>query len=184
MKKQLIFLLTAFLFLTGCGSGSTDDGSTLSQQEQQDAVQLADCFTVPDGWVKAEAYSTEEKLFYVQEGHEDDAQPDNISINTGTNRYSAGEHEDFRDAILRQLLMQIQGVDAELTGDGTYTEQGYVVYIFTITESSAVTKQYYIVDDYRYCLIHLTDYTGSDSVYDAAQAMADSFVWDGIPTEE
>ena len=29
--------------------------------------------------------------------------------------------------------MQLQGTDAELTGDGTYTEQDYIVYIFTIS---------------------------------------------------
>lgn len=179
MRKQFILLLTALLLLTGCGSGST-----IRQEQQPETAQLTDCFTVPEGWVKADAYSTEEKLFYVEEGHEEDDLPDNISINIGTNRYSAAEHEAFRDAIVRQLLAQIQGLDAELTGDGTYTEQGYVVYIFTITEADIVTKQYYIIGDCRYCLIHLTSYTGEENVYDAARAMADSFVWDGIPAEE
>ena len=74
--------------------------------------------------------------------------------------------------------MQLQGVDAELTGDGTYTEQDYIVYIFTISEKDVVTKQYYIVGDQRYCLIHLTNFTGSESANEAARAMADSFVWD------
>lgn len=176
MKKHIALLLTALLVLTGCAVHDTD-----APPEDDSASALTELFTVPEGWVLSEAYSTDSKLFYVEEGCEDDPLPDNISINLGTNRYSAEEHEKFREAILRQLLSQIQGLDAELTGDGTYTAQGYVVYIFTITEADAVTKQYYIVGDQRYCLIHLTSFTGADSAYDAAQAMADSFVWDGAP---
>ena len=56
------------------------------------------------GWVKAEQYSTENKVFYVEEGHEEDAQPDNISIEIGTSRYAAEEHEQFRDAIAPSLI--------------------------------------------------------------------------------
>ena len=41
-----------------------------------------------------------------------------------------------------------------------------------------VTKQYYIVDDQRYCLIHLTNFTGSEAGVEAARAIADSFVWE------
>ena len=44
-------------------------------------------------------------------------------------------------------MVQMQGIDAVLTGDGTYTEQGEVVYIFTISEEDVVTKQYYIVGE-------------------------------------
>mgnify|MGYP001028407007 CR=1 FL=1 len=134
-------------------------------------------YTVPEGWVKAESHSTEDKFFYVEEGHENDGFPDNISIEAGTNRYTEEEHEKFRDAILYQLTAQLQNVDAELTGGGTYTEQGYVVYIFTVLEKGMVTKQYYIVGDQQYCLIHLTNFTGSDEAYEAAQDIVDSFVW-------
>lgn len=123
-------------------------------------------------------YSTENKIFYAGEGHEDDELPDNISIEVGTNRYSVDEHEKFRDAIVRQFTIQLRGIDAELTGDGTYTEQDYIVYIFTISEKDVVIKQYYIVGDQRYCMIHLTNFTGSESANEAARAMADSFVWD------
>lgn len=49
--------------------------------------------------------------------------PDNISINFGTNRYSTEEHERFRDAIVQQLLAQLESVDAQPNGDGTHTEQ-------------------------------------------------------------
>lgn len=134
-------------------------------------------YPVPEGWVQAEKYSTDEKRFYVEEGHQEDPQPDNISIEVGTNRYSAEDHEQFRDAILRQLAMQLQGVDAQLTGDGTYTEEGDILYIFTISEADVVTKQYYIVGDQQYCLLQLTNFTGSEAANEAAQSMATHFVW-------
>ena len=124
-----------------------------------------------------EKYSTEDKIFYAEEGHEEDELPDNISVEVKTNRYSAEDHMEFRDAIVRQLTMQASRVGAELTGEGTFTDQEDVLYIFTISEEDVVTKQFYIVGDKRYCLIHLTNFTGSESADEAAQAMADSFVW-------
>ena len=167
------------------GSQTTTDSSRFGQSAQYDndnenknGTDFPGSYTVPEGWAKMERYSTENKIFYAEEGHEDDEMPDNISIEVGTNRYGADEHEKFREAILRQLAVQFQGVDAELTGDGTFTEQDYVVYIFTISQEDVVTKQYYIVGDQRYCLVHLTNFTGSESVDEAARAMADSFVWD------
>ncbi len=173
LRKRAAFTLSLLLLtgsLAGCAGipGKNTSGET----------DFPGSYTVPEGWVKMEKYSTEDKIFYVEEGHEDDELPDNISIEVGTNRYSADEHEKFRDAIVRQLTMQLQGVDAELTGDGTYTEQDYIVYIFTISEADVVTKQYYIVSDQQYCLLQLTNFTGSERVNETAQAMADSFVWD------
>jgi uncharacterized protein YbdZ (MbtH family) len=167
-RIQLVLL---FLFLlsavAGCG-GRTDTpdaiagfdipkGSQTSEPEQSDHESeevFPGSYAVPGGWVKAEQYSTENKVFYVEEGH-----------------------EQFRDAIVRQLMVQMQGIDAELTGDGTYTEQGEVVYIFTISEEDVVTKQYYIVGEQQYCLIHLTSYSGSESTESAAHSMVDSFIW-------
>lgn len=145
--------------------------------EPEEETAFPGSYTVPEGWVKAESHSTAEKIFFAEEGHENDMRPDNISIEVGKNKYKSDEHERFREAILRQLLMQTQGLSAELSGSGTYTDQGYVLYTFTIKESGVTTVQHYIVDDYRYCLIHLTDFSGEESNYEAAQALADSFVW-------
>lgn len=40
--------------------------------------------------------------------------------------------------------MQTEGENAELKGEGTYTDQGYLVYIFTVRDagSEMFTKQY------------------------------------------
>ena len=111
------------------GSQTTTDSSRLEQSAQSDndnenknGTDFPGSYTVPEGWAKMERYSTENKIFYAEEGHEDEEMPDNISIEVGTNRYGADEHEKFREAILRQLAVQLQSVDAELTGDGTFTE--------------------------------------------------------------
>ena len=39
-------------------------------------------------------------------------------------------------------------------------------------------KQYYIVKDYGFCLIQLTNFSGSETTEQAARDMVDSFVWD------
>lgn len=179
MKKSFIILSVILCLLMGSGCGAR----TVEEAEEKESA-LPATYTIPDGWVKSNEYSTEEKLFYVEEGKDASASPppDNISINIGKNRYSAEEHPVFRDAILKQLLRQVDNTKATLDGSGTFTEQGYPVYIFTITEDDTgiITQQYYIVDDYRYCLIHLTNYTNSESAAEAAKIMADSFVWTDI----
>ena len=74
--------------------------------------------------------------------------------------------------------MQLDGIEAQLNGDGTYTEQGDLLYIFTIDEGDIVTTQYYIVKDYGFFLIQLTNFSGSETTEQAARDMVDSFVWD------
>ena len=193
-RKIVIMILGVAILLSGCGSRSANlqepsnsaESSTIDQTEtnskgntEPEESVFPGNYTVPDGWVKWDEYSTEEKVFYVEDGQGENEYPDNISVNFGTNRYSAKEHERFRDAIVQQLLAQLEGVDAQLNGDGTYTEQGYILYIFTIDEQEAVTKQYYVVNDYEYCLVHVTNFSKSESVYEAAQSIVDSLVWDG-----
>ena len=189
MNKRLFAValgLSLFMSLAACSNQQSPSDSSQENASTSEGVSPSDSETnldfpgsyiVPDGWVKMEKYSTEDKIFYAEEGHEEDELPDNISVEVKTNRYSAEDHMEFRDAIVRQLTMQASRVGAELTGEGTFTDQEDVLYIFTISEEDVVTKQFYIVGDKRYCLIHLTNFTGSESADEAAQARADSFVW-------
>lgn len=200
MKGKIAIVLVALLLLSGCGGGGMEDtqepstsaeSSVSDQQEdsQQDVQETGEevafpgSYTVPDGWVKMDEFSNDTTIFYVEEGHEDEQYTDNISISVGSNPYSLEEHEQFREAITQQLLMQLNGVQADLKGDGSYTAQDYVLYTFTIDEGGIITKQYYIVDDYRFCLVHLTNFTRSESADEAARTIVDSFVWTSENTE-
>lgn len=141
---------------------------------------LPGSFTVPEGWVKNEEYSTDTMLLYVPEDQATEEYPDNISVDVGQSPYSAQEHAAFRSAILQQLAAQLNGMDAELTGDGSTTAQGYVVYTFTIhaPDLGMAFRQYYIVGNYQYCRVHATNNSGQDRVYEAAREVVDSFVWE------
>lgn len=135
-------------------------------------------YTVLDGWVESETHSTEEKFFYVMDGHDDDASPDNISINVDTNRYGEDEYMKFKDAIMTQILAQVSGQSVQINGSGTYTAaEDPLIMIEIIEEDGTVTRQYYIIGDYRYCLVHLTNYSGDEDADRAAEIMADGFVW-------
>ena len=134
-------------------------------------------YTIPAGWVESSQYSTADKYFYLPADQEYAQYPDNVSIEMGTNRYAAEDHAQFREAIVAQLMAQLQNVDAELLGDGVHTDAGDVMYVFTIQEPDVTTRQYYVVGDQKYCLIHLTNYTGSQDTDDAAQRIAKSFQW-------
>lgn len=197
MKKLFAIMLVIMGLLSGCAVDSAADAQDQATAPQSDAdtqkggemqAEKSEAdeesiipgeYTVPEGWVKSDEYSNARQIFYVEEGKDGSAQLDNISINVGENKYSAEEHEKFKDAILRQIMMQIKGQDVELNGTGTHTAQDDVMYIFTIKEndSGIVTRQYYIVDDYRFCLIQLTNFSGSEAANEAAQQMADSFIW-------
>lgn len=180
MRKGSIILLTITVILLTAGCGRSSVSAAAQQTEYGMKVADFGSYSVPVGWGKAERYSTEDKIFYVQEGQEEDEQPDNISIEFGRNKYKLEEHMKFRDAIVKQLAVQLSGrQDTTVSGEGVYTDQEYIMYVFTIEEeeSGVMTKQYYIVDDYRYCLIILTNFDGSGEAVQAAGEMADSFVW-------
>lgn len=167
MKKCLILLLSTILLLVGCSKAAPSAPDPA----------IPGSYTVPQGWEKSEKHSTPSQIFYIAQGHEEESTPDNISIHVGKNDYALDDHQQFRDAILQQILAQLEGIEAQLTGDGTYTQQGDLLYIFTIDEGSVVTTQYYIVKDYGFCLIQLTNFSGSESADRAAREMADSFQW-------
>lgn len=135
-------------------------------------------YEIPVDWIESVAHSTNDKFFYVKEGQKNENRPDNISVNEGTNKYPADEHEKFRSAILNQLSMQIGGDEnVELNANGSNTKNGYVVYTFNIKDKDTTTTQYYIVGDYKYVLIHETTFGDSNETDSAAQKIIDTFKW-------
>lgn len=135
-------------------------------------------YEIPVDWIESVAHSTNDKFFYVKEGQENENRPNNISINEGSNKYAANEHEKFRMAILNQLSTQIgNDENVELTANGSNTKNGYIVYTFNIKDQDNTTTQYYIVGDYKYILVHETTFGDSAETDSAAQKIIDTFKW-------
>ncbi len=157
-------------------------------------------YEVPDGFVETaayEAYSRRQagKWFYVSQADEKRLTPsrnqfvNNISVNMGDCPYSVEEHETFRYAILQQLMMQVQffmtqvaNYEAgELTGNGSYTDAGDILYTFTdsykIDGIAETTTQYYIVGNQKFVLVHETARGDTEETDRAALRIAESFRW-------
>lgn len=180
-KKKITLLLFIGLFtissmiLTGCENKSIN---TSIKKNDNTYTKDFGSYEVLDGWIENEEHSTNSKFFYVLDGTEDEAKPNNISINSGINKYAASEHLSFKDAILRQLSYQISGQEkTTLNASGSYTDNNYVVYTFIIAGENVTTTQYYIVGDYKYILIHETVYGTSKETDEAAKKMVNTFKW-------
>ena len=99
-------------------------------------------YEIPNDWVEVKQWSSGGKFFYARKDSESEQMPTNISIEMGKNRYSEKSHEEFRNAILRQLSIQVKnsGIDATIGGSGLNTNNGYIYYKFTIEENADVKK--------------------------------------------
>ena len=208
-EKKIAAALGIFLCLTSCSAQfpTVQESDDLEQSTEtpvsekntasnppkeyileKDILGKYTTYTEPEGWVKAEEYSVSDRIFYVQEGQDkdkfpDDISVDNISITIGEIGYNAEEHTShFKNEMMQQLLVQIAlaETDAQLTGDDSQTEQGYILYTFTIEEPDAVTKKYYIVENNRFGLVYVKNLTKSDSVYEAAETIVNSFTWNDV----
>lgn len=175
MKRRFIVLMLCVLtlvLLAGCGKKEVETPSDL---------EIDGTFTAPDGWEQVVGEpSSSQKAFYVKEGTDISETPSNISIEQGVNQYTAEDHVQFRQAILRQLSSQVPK-GTKVDGDGSFTEkEKYPVYTFTVTEESGtVTTQYYIVGDKKYILVHSTNFPDkpADDIDDAAEEIVNSFKW-------
>ena len=135
-------------------------------------------YELPKNWIESKEHSTKEKFFYVLKGQEKNRQPNNISINAGTNRYLKTEHEQFRKAILNQLLLQVRNQKGvEVNANGSTTDNGEIVYAFITKNNNVITTQYYIVGDYKYILIQETLFEESGETKKVTKNIIDSFKW-------
>lgn len=135
-------------------------------------------YELPKNWIESKKHSSKEKFFYVLQGQEENKQPNNISVNSGINRYAKTEHEKFRKAIVNQILLQIgneKGI--EMNANGSTTNTGEILYTFIIKEKDVTTIQYYIVGDYKYILIQETTFEESEETDNAAKNIINTFKW-------
>ena len=138
-------------------------------------------FIVAEGFGEAKEQSGGGRYFYVVEGHEHDARPNNISINTGHQNYNLDESEKFAESTTWQLNTQIKqyGIDAVVYGSSGKTDAGDIMYIFDIkfNDSDEIDRQYYILRDKKYVMVFMSNFDGDESVNKAAELMAKSFEW-------
>ncbi len=209
MKKYIaLFILSLFCF-TSCttlssqniqnnteqnSESDTNTDSNTNEQKEEDTEQTTvtdengttytksfGSYTVPTGWVENSTYSTKDKFFYLVDGTENEAFPNNISVNVGTNLYSAENHISFRQASVNQLVSQLPK-DTTLNGSGSHTANDYVVYTFTfsVTENDMTLNatQYYIVGDHKFVMVYESVYDGNTEEVDAvAKNIVDTFKW-------
>ncbi|MBQ9019250.1 MAG: hypothetical protein IJ097_02930 [Bacilli bacterium] len=168
MKKILIIVILSLFLLTGC----------FNLNIRKDVVKTSYGTYRIDNLVARADHSTKDKVFYTLEKDKNAKLPDNISVNMGTNRYRKEDHVLFRKAIQQQLLMQI-GKDASLNGIGLTTTKNNIVYKFVITKKDDKTEitQFYIIGDYKYVLVHETNFSKNPSLNTAAYNIVDTFEW-------
>jgi len=137
-------------------------------------------YSISEGWEESESHSTSDKFFYFPQGNSNKAYSDNVSVCSGENGYAEDDVMGFKDAIIRQLTTQFaEYPDATMTGNGTFTKNGYALLTFTITglDNDTTVTFYYIVGDHKYCEVYLTYKDDPEAAEQAAQMIVDSFVW-------
>ena len=207
MKKSLYLLPLMIVMLSACGNKQADVGtsakvedstvntsqnenSSTEEASQKDNNATKDgqrvdkefgSFIVAEGFGEAKEQSGGGRYFYVVEGHEHDARPNNISINTGHQNYNLDESEKFAESTTWQLNTQIKqyGIDASVYGSSGKTDAGDIMYIFDIkfNDSDEIDRQYYILRDKKYVMVFMSNFDGDESVNKAAELMAKSFEW-------
>ena len=184
------------VMLSACGNKQADVAATAKADEsmveatQKDDTATKDSkrvekefgsFIVAEGFGEAKEQSGGGRYFYVVEGHEHDARPNNISINTGHQNYNLDESEKFAESTTWQLNMQIKqyGLDAVVYGSSGKTDAGDIMYIFDIkfNDSDEIDRQYYILRDKKYVMVFMSNFDNDESVNKAAELMAKSFEW-------
>ena len=206
MKKSLYLLPLIIVMLSACGNKQADVAATAKADEstveatQKDETTVAatqkddaatkdskrvekefGSFIVAEGFGEAKEQSGGGRYFYVVEGHEHDARPNNISINTGHQNYNLDESEKFAESTTWQLNMQIKqyGLDAVVYGSSGKTDAGDIMYIFDIkfNDSDEIDRQYYILRDKKYVMVFMSNFDNDEYVNKAAELMAKSFEW-------
>ncbi len=170
MKKILIVLLACIL-LTGCSINRRGLSINIIRTSYG-------TYSIPSTWEKNEGHSSSVKYFFTNKNDRNQSLPNNISVEQGSNHYSKKQHVMFRQAIMRQLLMQAKAYKADVKGSGGTTDNGYTYYTFIMEGKTNTTVQHYIIGDYKYVLIHETIFKGDGKdTHNAAKHILNSFRW-------
>jgi len=184
----IIIIIYSIIFVIAVNDYDSEKSVTRSETTElvEDPSEISKTFgtyNIPEDWKESKELSYNKKYFYIKEGTDMSKPTSNISIEMGTNRYPKSNHIEFRQSIQAQLMMQTSDSEniSAIEGLGKNTENGDILYVFTIKEETKniTTRQYYIVGDYKYILVHETDYNDSNiqDVSEVAEKIVNSFKW-------
>jgi hypothetical protein len=149
-------------------------------------------YHIPSDWVEVDKFPGLAWNFDYSQKDENIEAPDwtHISISFSRNPFKIEEHENFKKAILGQLLKQFMQADPtqkpEITNfTETMTTQNYLLFIFTIEhyemklDKKVTSIQYYIVNDEKHVVLYLTVFDEEKILptIKAAEIIINSFEW-------
>jgi hypothetical protein len=149
-------------------------------------------YDIPSGWIEADKFPGLAWNFWYSQKDEDIEAPDwsHISVSFSRNPFKIEEHENFKKAILDQLLRQFMRADPAQKPEiknftETTTAQNYLLFIINIEHyetklNKKVTSiQYYIVGEEKHTVLYLTVFDDEKilPVTEAAEIIANSFEW-------
>lgn len=188
IAKYLLFIMVMEAVLV-CFSGCNIEDFKRHKKVEENDIRITEegdteykkefgTYVVKYGWVESKTHSGNGKYFYVKDGEDEDKQPNNISINVGTNRYKKENHEAFKNAIYEQLARQV-GNNVTINASGSTLDNGEICYTFIVNSNDSITKQYYIVGDMKYVLIIESVWNKDDEkdVDEIALKILNSFEW-------
>lgn len=182
MKKCILIIILVLFICSGCFNVKQlkNVNRDTNNEENKDLVFEKEfgSYSISNTWEENVEHSTNRKFFYIKKGDTNNP-PNNISIESGINRYGENDHMMFKDAILRQLAMQTKSSVDQIKASGSNTSNNYVMYTFILDSGINVTKQYYIVGDYKYVLVHATifDRDSEEEVNNISSQIVNSFKW-------
>ncbi|MBR2603933.1 MAG: lipoprotein [Bacilli bacterium] len=172
--KKILVILGILLLVTGCSLTNSKN------KEKTYKLDNYGSFSISENYMMREDHSTKEKPFFVDKKDEHSSRPNNISVNGGTNYYSIDQVDTFKNAIMQQMAYQAKAYNATLTSSGSTTTNGYPLLRFNMEAKDQKAIQYYIMGDHKYVMIYATifEFDDEDSVIEAAEYIANSFVWE------
>ena len=179
MKRMIwTFGIMLCIVVLAMGCGKKGDLRKERTMEQKYSKSFGEYY-VSSKWVENKEHSTDSMFFYVQEGTEEQEQPDNIAVSIGKNPYSKEESEKFKEVIQKQISEQLSGYsDVTMTASG-FQSGDNTVYLFTVEENDTglITNQFYIVGEEKYCLVQESNFDKSEECNSVAKKLVESFKW-------
>jgi hypothetical protein len=148
-------------------------------------------YDIPSDWIEADKFPGLAWNFWYSQKDENIEAPDcHISVSFSRNPFKIEEHENFKKAILDQLLRQFMQADPLKKPEiknftETTTIQNYLLFVFTIEhyemelDKKVTSVQYYIVGDEKHTVLYLTVFDDEKILptIKAAEIIANTFEW-------